>query len=182
MFDLLTIFMQNRDKRVYSKVKIRDLDEELRKEIKKIEGNDENDLLNVFHKKDEKIIVYSTIFDKEEEYGLFLISLKVINKRGLVLNRIRLSANYTSEQEIELCDIEVFGENSGRGYGSILLNSLIEFAKKNSVQKITGWISYADSDHFAKLAFFYKKHDFNVIWHDDTKKSNKAADIYWSNF
>jgi hypothetical protein len=31
------------------------------------------------------------------------------------LNRIRLSANYTSEETIELCDVEVFGENKGRG-------------------------------------------------------------------
>ncbi|MEE6132827.1 GNAT family N-acetyltransferase [Priestia sp. GS2] len=181
MFDFILNFKEHRDKRIYSKSKIKDLDVEVSKEIKKIKENDENDLLNIINKKEEKIIVYHTSLDKEEKFGLFLIKLKIINKKGIVLNRVRLSAIYKSEVDIELCDIEVFGENSGRGYGSILLNSLIEFAKENSIQKITGWISYADSDHFDKLASFYKKHDFNVIWHDDINNSNKATDIYWDN-
>ncbi|MET3730229.1 GNAT superfamily N-acetyltransferase [Fictibacillus halophilus] len=182
MYDFMLEFKQHRNKRVYSVVKIKNLDEELRKEIKKIEENRENNLLNILHKKEEKIIVYRTIFDTDEKYGIFFIDLKVINKRGIVLNRIRLSANYSSEEHIELCDIEVFGENSGRGYGSILLNSLIQFAKENKVKKITGWISYADLNHFDKLDLFYKKNNFNVLWLDNTNKSHKAADIYWNNF
>lgn len=179
MLDLITSFQQYRDKRVYSKLQIEDLDIELRKEIKKIEDKDEDTLMNVLHKEDEKIIVYRTILDKDEEYGLFFIKLKVINIKGLVLNRIRLSANYTSEQEIELGDIEVFGENSGRGYGSILLSSLTVFAKENSIKKISGWLSYADSDHFDKLDSFYRKHNFKVYWHKNNSNPLKAADIYW---
>ncbi|MEW9053849.1 MAG: hypothetical protein AB2392_22010 [Neobacillus sp.] len=105
-------------------------------------------------------------FDQEEKYGLFFIELKVIHKKGIILNRIRLSANYTCEETIA-GDIEVFGENKGRGYG-ILLNSLINFAVVNSIKNISGWISYADKNHFDKLDYFNKKHSFNVIWCRDS--------------
>ena len=111
----------------------------------------------------------------------FFIELKVIHKKGIVMNRIRLSANYTSEETIELGDIEVFGENEGRGYGSILLDSLINFSIDNSIKTISGWISFADKNHFDKLDYFYKKHGFNVIWGSDSNNANKAADIIWTN-
>lgn len=65
---------------------------------------------------------------------------------------------------MEICDIEVFGENEGRGYGSILLQSLINFSIENSVNTIIGWISQTDKNHFDKLDYFYKKHGFNVVW------------------
>jgi N-acetylglutamate synthase-like GNAT family acetyltransferase len=122
-----------------------------------------------------------TIFDQDEKFGLFFIELKVIHKKGIVLNRIRLSANYISNEMIELGDIEVFGENEGRGYGSVLLQSLTNFAIENSIKTISGWISYADKDHFDKLDYFYKKHGFKVIWGNDSNIANKAADIYWTN-
>lgn len=172
---------QNKDKRVYSKTKIKDLDLELIKETRKIEEEPGKSILNVIHKNSERIIIYRTTFDHDEKYGLFFIDLKVLHKKGVVLNRIRLSANYTSEKEIEIGDIEVFGENEGRGYGSILLDSLTKFAIDNSINTITGWISYADKNHFEKLDYFYKKHGFNVIWGSDSNVINKAADIIWSN-
>jgi GNAT superfamily N-acetyltransferase len=181
MLDFLFDFKQHRNKRQYSKTKIKNLDAELKMETKKIEEDPEKFILNVIHKNGEHIIVYRTIFDQDEKFGLFFIELKVIHKKGIVLNRIRLSANYTSEETIELGDIEVFGENEGRGYGSILLDSLINLAKDNSIKIISGWISYADKNHFDKLDYFYKKHGFNVIWGSDSNIANKAADVIWTN-
>lgn len=169
------------NKRRYSKNKIKDLDLELEMEIKKIENNPEKSILNVLHKEEENIIVYRTLFKVDEETKWFFIKLKVINKKGIVLNQIRLSAKYSSDETIELGDIEVFGENEGRGYGSLLLNSLINFASDNSIKTITGWISYADKDHFDRLDYFYKKHGFDVIWSNNFKITNKAANIIWSN-
>lgn len=163
MLDFLFDLNKHRNRREYSKEKIRDLDLLLELEAKKIEEDPEKSILNVIHKNGEHIIVYRTIFDQEEKFGVFYIVLKVIHRRGIVLNRIRLSANYIDEETIEICDIEVFGENEGRGYGSILLDSLINFAIENSVNTISGWISQTDKDHFEKLDYFYKKHGFNVI-------------------
>lgn len=82
---------------------------------------------------------------------------------------------------MEICDIEVFGENEGRGYGSILLQSLINFSIENSVNTIIGWISQTDKNHFDKLDYFYKKHGFNVVWSNSSANANKAADIIWTN-
>jgi N-acetylglutamate synthase-like GNAT family acetyltransferase len=172
---------RDRNRRQYSKEKIRDLDLILEFESKKIEEDSEKSILNVLHKNGEHIIVYRDIFDLEEKFGVFYIALKVIHKRGIVLNRIRLSANYKDEETIEICDIEVFGENEGRGYGSILLQSLINFAIENSVNTISGWISQTDKDHFDKLDSFYKKFGFEVIWDNSSNIANKAADIYWTN-
>lgn len=181
MLDFLFDFKQHRNKRQYSKTKIKDLDAELKMETKKIEEDPEKFILNVLHKNGEQIIVYRTIFEQDVKFGLFFIELKIIHKKGIVLNRIRLSANYTCEETVEIGDIEVFGENEGRGYGSILLDSLINFAKDNSINTISGWISYADKNHFDKLDYFYKKHGFNVIWGSDSNITNKAADIIWAN-
>lgn len=181
MLEFLFDLDKHRNRRQYSKEKIRDLDLLLELETKKIEEAPEKSVLNVLHKNVEHIIVYRDVFDKEQKFGVFYIVLKVIHKRGIVLNRIRLSANYRSEDTIEICDIEVFGENEGRGYGEILLNSLINFAIDNSVKTISGWISQTDKDHFDKLDYFYKKHGFDVIWGNSSNIANKAAEIIWAN-
>ncbi|MFJ7890529.1 GNAT family N-acetyltransferase [Lysinibacillus xylanilyticus] len=156
------------------------LDLLLELEIKKIEENPEKSIFNVLHKNGEHIIVYLNIFDQEDNLLPFFIELKVIHKKGIVLNRIRLSATYKSEDIIEIGDIEVFGENEGRGYGTILLQSLINFAIENSVHTISGWISHTDKEHFDKLDYFYKKHGFDVIWGNTSNFVNKAADIVWT--
>ncbi|MFB5194279.1 GNAT family N-acetyltransferase [Neobacillus sp. KR4-4] len=181
IFNSLFDIDKHRNKRHYSGTIIKDLDLELKKEIKKINEDPDKSILDVLHKDGERIIVYRTIFDQDEKYGPFFIELKVIHKKGIVLNRIRLSANYTSEKMVEIGDIEVFGENEGRGYGSTLLNSLINFAKDNSINTISGWISYADKNHFDKLDYFYKKYGFKVIWGSESNITNKAADIIWTN-
>ena len=136
----------------------------LERELVKIEEEPGNSILNVLQKNGEQIIVYRHVLYPEDKYGIFYIALKIIHKRGIVLNRIRLSANYINEETMEICDIEVFGENEGRGYGSILLQSLINFSIENSVNTIIGWISQTDKNHFDKLDYFYKKHGFNVVW------------------
>ncbi|MFT8319630.1 MAG: GNAT family N-acetyltransferase [Bacillus sp. (in: firmicutes)] len=181
MFDFLFELDKQRNKRQYSKDKIKDINFVLETEIRKIDEDPEKSILNVLHKNDEHIIVYRTFFDQEEKFGPFFIDLKVIHKKGIVLNRIRLSATYYSDDTIEIGDIEVFGENKGRGYGSILLHSLVSFAIQYSVNTISGWISHTDKDHFDKLDHFYKKHGFDVIWGNSSQIVNKAADIIWTN-
>ncbi|WP_391115881.1 GNAT family N-acetyltransferase [Psychrobacillus sp. L3] len=180
MFDFIFDLDRHRNKRQYSKEKIKDLVLLLETEIKKIEVNPEKSIINVLHKNGEHIIVYLTIFDQEEKLSPFFIELKVIHKKGIVLNRIRLSATYNSEDKIEIGDIEVFGENEGRSYGTILLQSLINFAIENSVYTISGWISNTDKEHFDKLDYFYKKNGFDVIWGNTSNIVNKAADIVWT--
>ncbi len=181
MLDFLLELNKHRNKRHFAKEKIKNIDFMLEREIRNIEEDPEKNILTVLNKDGEHIIVYRYVFYPEEKYGMFYIALKVINKRGIVLNRIRLSANYIDGETLEICDIEVFGENEGRGYGSILLQSLINFAQENSVNTITGWISQTDKNHFDKLDYFYKKHGFSVIWGNNSVIANNAADILWRN-
>lgn len=49
-----------------------------------------------------------------------------------------------------------------RGYGSIMLSRIVELARKLKIRELRGNLSSADSDHFDKLEYFYKKHDFEV--------------------
>lgn len=181
MFKFLFNSNSQRGRRQYSKEKIRDLDLLLDMETKKIKKDPDKSVLKVLLKNGEHIIVYRVDYDKVDKFGVFYIALRVINKRGVVLNRIRLSANYVSEDRIDIYDLEVFGDNQGKGYGSILLNSLINIANGDSVKTISGWISKTDEDHFDKLDHFYRKHGFDVIWDNSSNNPIKAADIIWTN-
>ncbi|MEW9053848.1 MAG: hypothetical protein AB2392_22005 [Neobacillus sp.] len=62
LFNFLFELEQHKNKRQYSKTKIKDLDLEFKKEMKKIEEDPEKLILNVLHKNGERIIVYRTIF------------------------------------------------------------------------------------------------------------------------
>jgi len=178
---LLSFSRNNRDRREYIKPKIKDLNQLVKIEASKINDEPENFILDILQNNEEHIIIYRTKYDLDQKYGLLYINLKIINKKGILLNRIRLIANYTHKETIEINDIEVFGENQGRGYGSLLLNSLINFALANSVKVISGWISNTDIDSLDMLEYFYKKHGFNVILANDNKNPNKVADIIWTN-
>ena len=49
-----------------------------------------------------------------------------------------------------------------RGYGSILLRSVVKLAELLGSNAITGNLSPADSDHFDKLLYLYEKFGFEV--------------------
>lgn len=54
-----------------------------------------------------------------------------------------------------------------RGFGSIAMKTLIDYAKEIKVKKITGELSQVDVDHFDRLEYFYGKHGFEVIFNTD---------------
>jgi hypothetical protein len=62
MFDFIFDVEKHRNKRQYSKTKIKDLDFILKMETKKIEEVPEKFILNVLHKNGEHIIVYRNYF------------------------------------------------------------------------------------------------------------------------
>ena len=64
----------------------------------------------------------------------------------------------TRTKTILLGDIVADIEN--KGYGSIMLSSVIKLAKTLRIREIRG--NLLDSDHFDKLEHFYKKHGFQV--------------------
>lgn len=68
--------------------------------------------------------------------------------------------HYIEDKTILIGDIEAYIEN--KGYGSIMLSSVIKLAQSLNICKLKGNLSAVDSNHFDKLEYFYKKHGFHV--------------------
>ena len=62
---------------------------------------------------------------------------------------------------------DIKSEVENRGYGSLVLKSIISLANEIGAQEIIGNLSIVDSDHFDKLEHFYSKHGFDVSFHND---------------
>ena len=58
------------------------------------------------------------------------------------------------------------------GNGSILLKSLVRYARSQEYNSIIGWLSPVDRDHFNKLEYFYEKNGFEVIFNEDRSEGN----------
>lgn len=66
------------------------------------------------------------------------------------------------------CDI------CNKGYGSLMMKTLIEYGKQNNYKSIEGWISQVDIDHINRLHHFYQKFGFDII---PNKNGDKIEDI-----
>lgn len=67
---------------------------------------------------------------------------------------------YGNIRAFHIDDIETIKNSCGNG--SILMEYLIDIAKKLKVPYINGWISCHDSDHFDRLENYYRKFGFIV--------------------
>lgn len=65
-------------------------------------------------------------------------------------------------------------KRNNKGYGSIMMAKLIEFAKTNGFKVIIGWLSYVDKGHEKRLYHFYQKFGFEITPNDE---GMKFADI-----
>lgn len=182
MFGFMSEIDKYRNKRSFAKVHTLDMKSILKKELTKISEDPEKLVLDVVYENEEIIMIYrNNLNNMEEKYGTFLIELKVITSIGILKDRVCMVAEYSKKEIIEIHEIQVFGKNQHRGYGSVLLTALIDIAVENSIKEISGWISYVDEDHFDKLDYFYKKHGFSVFWIENKGHVHKAADINWTN-
>lgn len=68
---------------------------------------------------------------------------------------------------------------ANNGYGSILLNTLIDIAKSRNVSVISGWISRVDYNHIERILHFYQKHGFDVIQKE--YNTYKIGNLIWIN-
>lgn len=69
------------------------------------------------------------------------------------------------EKRIYLVDIWIAEVDSNKGYGSILMKSLIKYAKLNDFNEIYGKLSPVDNDseeHIKRRNHFYKKFGFEI--------------------
>ncbi|MCM3412821.1 MULTISPECIES: GNAT family N-acetyltransferase [Bacillaceae] len=135
-------------------------------------------------KGDHNLILYRHFYEetpKEDETIIFL-GIRVITNKWILHPDPVLKAFFNDDfTDISLADIEIEEYLSNHGYGSILLSTLIEIAKKRNIDSITGWISSVDFDHLERLVHFYKKHNFEVILDENSKDSLKIGDLKWKN-
>lgn len=130
-----------------------------------------------------EIIVYRYFGEDVMPEDAYDISLKtrIIKEKGVVVPEPRLHASFDENYtEFKISDININKELVNEGYGSLLLNNLIEMAKRHEVKKISGWISRVDTDHLDRLVHFYKKNNFKVTLYDEPD-SMKIGDLLWQN-
>lgn len=75
-------------------------------------------------------------------------------------------------RQIKIGDITC--KKNNKGYGSLMMEKLIEFAKVNKFEVITGWLSCVDRGHEKRLYHFYQKFGFEIAPNDE---GIKFADI-----
>lgn len=75
-------------------------------------------------------------------------------------------------KSIKICNIHSVKKN--KGYGSLMMQKLIEFACQNNFLYIDGWLSRVNYDHKERLLHFYQKFRFEII---PCNENVKFADI-----
>ncbi|WP_096435008.1 GNAT family N-acetyltransferase [Alteribacter populi] len=84
-----------------------------------------------------------------------------------------IHAQYTDQNTIHIDDIR--GEKN-RGFGSVCIRHLKDYAQEQNIQYLVGDIAKRDWDHVDRLVHFYEKHHFQVTLHP-VQKSGK---IIWN--
>jgi N-acetylglutamate synthase-like GNAT family acetyltransferase len=136
--DLLTLLFRKKEGFVPLQKK-GDLDYEIKFQIRKIEKEDK--IIRIVNLKDKKVILYRSLYDLPEEESSILLRLRVISKKGLCFPEPKLDAFFSVEDTnrvIDLAEINIIEEMSSEGYGSILVEELLNIAKQNGVQEGQG--------------------------------------------
>ena len=140
------------------------------------------EVLSVTQTEKANLIMYRLFLDdipEEEEIRIF-IGISVITSKGRSGRDPMLKAffenNFTT---ISLEDIEMADSFINQGLGSMLLNALLDIAKKRNIRRITGEISRVDIGHIERLVHFYEKHNFEVILCSGSTDVYKIGDLVW---
>lgn len=130
-----------------------------------------------------EIIIYRDFGEDvmpEDAYDI-LLKTRIIKEKGVVVPEPWLHASFDEDYtEFKISDININKSLVNEGYGSLLLNNLIELAKRHQVKKISGWISSVDKDHLDRLVHFYKKNNFKVDLYNEPT-SEKIGVLLWQN-
>ncbi|WP_018392489.1 N-acetyltransferase [Bacillus sp. 37MA] len=133
-----------------------------------------NHIRKIVQREEDTVIIFNRD-DMEPEF--ILIKALIIPEERVSIERAHLHAYQDENGKLILADIGVFGEIINKGYGSLLLNCLKEYAIDNKFKVIEGWISRIDEDHIERLEKFYKKHEFDLIYNSERKMN--MVDLVW---
>lgn len=90
-------------------------------------------------------------------------------------NRIYGKMDCTINRELKVIVLnDIQCKKNNKGYGSLMMDKLIEIAKKEKFLFIEGWLSKVDMNHVDRLYHFYEKFGFQIVPNED---GMKFADI-----
>lgn len=72
---------------------------------------------------------------------------------------------YKEQKKIAIEDI--WCKKNNKGYGSLMMRELIEYAKQHGIKYIDGWLSGVDANHLERLYHFYHKFGFIITPNED---------------
>ena len=116
--------------------------------------------------------IYKIVKDKSDSY-IFVVKEEMSNSLAFLLYSLeyrhlvprlytrKMSKGLNNESYYLYID-DILVSDQDKGLGSILMESLIEYAKNNGYVCIRGWLSPIDKEHFDKLEHFYKKFGFEI--------------------
>lgn len=79
---------------------------------------------------------------------------------------------HKESNSITISDIDCKRNNNG--YGSLMIQQLVEYSYQNNMSYIDGWLSDVDYEHKERLYHFYRKFGFEIVPNRD---GMKFADI-----
>ena len=101
---------------------------------------------------------------EQEDYYLF-VKVLVSGKRIASMNCV-----IEDDRRILIGDIHhKDSKDYDKGFGSVMMNKLIEYAKENGYVEIYGNLSVTDSDHKERLHHFYAKFGFDIIEYSEVR-------------
>jgi len=113
-------------------------------------------VLNIVEINSNEVVIISTSYNGEKDFNF---KLDIIRNGKL----LKFSYNPTMDclvlpDRLWIGKIHLYDNEINRGYGSLLVNELIIFAKKKNYNRISGCMSPGDSDeHESRLRHFYSK-------------------------
>lgn len=107
--------------------------------------------------------LYICVLDFGISFSIYLKGLSYSNLYPrLMVDTIKSDYSYLYDEEKIIYITDIQTEKIDVGNGSILMEYFIKKAKKRGFDKIDGYLSSVDKDHFDRSEYFYKKHKFNV--------------------
>ena len=100
------------------------------------------------------------------EYTVYGCSLQIVANKGEI-PKAKMLCTIESDDTILIGDIRHYKcKDFCKGYGTLMMQKLISYAKENGYKTIYGHLSTVDLDHKDRLYHFYEKFGFKTISDD----------------
>lgn len=143
--------------------------------IKKIEQDGGKILAIKQAKNQELVLIYRTtqLIDTDPDIYAYVFPKDTDTKLHLAVYVFY----EVEKKEFFIADIHIHFKDYNKGYGSLLMEQLLNIAKKENIKVITGNISSIDWNHFERIRHFYQKYGFSVEL-DYKKRSGKIRRLF----